>query len=103
MSQDAIAAEVRRHMLSLQALAALGAELRLRQDGLEGHPAVLERLREAVRAVHPDLPDGLSSDHAQTTLAGIRFALREAADLLADPVREPGWRHEDPALIQSIG
>jgi SAM-dependent methyltransferase len=40
---------------------------------------------------------------AETTLASIGFTFREAANLLADPGREPGWRHEDPGLIQSIG
>lgn len=105
MSQDssAIAAEIARHLLSVQALAALGAELRLRQEGLDAHPLLRERLRAAVRAVHPDLPDGLAPDAAATTLASIRFALREATDLLAEPARAPGWRHEDPELIQSIG
>lgn len=103
MSQGDIEAEIRRHLASVQALAALGAELRLRQDGRDGHPLVRERLREAVRAIHPDLPDGLAAEQAATTLASIGFALRDAADLLADPARGPGWRHEDPGLIQSIG
>ncbi len=103
MSQGDILAEVRRHLASVQALAALGAELRLRRERLDGHPLVRERLREAVRAIHRDLPDGLPANEAEIALATIGFALRDAADLLADPARGPGWRHEDPALIQSIG
>jgi SAM-dependent methyltransferase len=103
LSQDTIAAEVRRHLMSIQAAAALGAALRLRQEGLEAHPALRQHLDGAVSAIHPDLPDGLTPEHAQTMLAGISFTLREAADLLADPARQPGWRHEDPMLIQSIG
>jgi hypothetical protein len=55
VGQDA--AEVRRLLASVQALATLGAELWLRQDRLEAHPLVGERLGEAVRAIHPDLPD----------------------------------------------
>ena len=90
MSQGDIEAEIRRHLASVQALAALGAELRLRQDGLDGHPLVRERLREAVRAIHPDLPDGFAAEQAATTLASIGFALRDAAGLLADPARGPG-------------
>lgn len=103
MSHDVIAAEIRRHLLSVQALAALGGELRLRQENLNGHPLLRERLRAAVQAMHPDLPDAFPTEQAETTLASIGFALRDAADLLANPAREPGWQHEDPALLQLIG
>lgn len=102
-SHDAIAAEIQRHLLSLQALAALGAELRLRQERLGGHPLVQERLREVVRATHPDLVDSLPAEQADVTLASIQFAMRDATDLLEHPTREPGWQYEDPTLIQSIG
>jgi SAM-dependent methyltransferase len=103
VSQDDPISEIRRHLLSVQAIAALGAELRLRQERREGDPVLRPRLQEAARAMHPALPDGLGPAQEELMLAAIGYALSEAAALFADPAQAPGWRHQDPVLINSIG
>ncbi|WP_262269096.1 class I SAM-dependent methyltransferase [Microvirga yunnanensis] len=103
MSQDDPIAEIWRHLLSIQAIAALGAELRLRQERRAGDPVLRPRLQEAARAIHPVLPDGLGSAQEEAMVAAIGYGLSEAAALFADPAQTPGWRHEDPVLIDSIG
>ena len=103
VSQDDPISEIRRHLLSVQAIAALGAELRLRQERREGDPVLRPRLQDAARAMHPALPDGLGPVQEELMLAAIGYALSEAAALFADPAQAPGWRHQDPVLINSIG
>jgi precorrin-6B methylase 2 len=88
--------------VSVEAFAALGAELQLRQVGLAGDPHTRELLRDVVRAIDPQLLDDPGERDA-TTLAFIQTVLRQALDLLERPERSPGWDYRDPVLLQAQG
>jgi SAM-dependent methyltransferase len=87
---------------SVEAFAALGAELRLRQAGLAGDPHTRELLRDVVRAIDPQLLDD-PGERDVTAIAFIQTVLRQALDLLERPERSPGWDYRDPVLLQSQG
>jgi SAM-dependent methyltransferase len=87
---------------SVEAFAALGAELRLRQAGLAGDPRTRELLRDVLRAIDPQLLDEPGERNA-STIAFIQTVLRQALDLLERPERSPGWDYRDPVLLQAQG
>jgi SAM-dependent methyltransferase len=103
MSFESLMAAAQRLSLSIEALAALGAELRLRQEGLEGDPRVRALLHDVVNAVDPRLLDGIDPDRAVSVLALIRTIFRQAAELLESPERVPAWGYRDPIILQSQG
>jgi SAM-dependent methyltransferase len=103
MSFESLMAASQRLGVSVEALAALGAELRLRQEGLAGDPRVRPLLRDAVKAVDPRLVDGIDPDREATVLALIQTIFRQAADLLESPGRAPAWSYQDPIILQSQG
>jgi hypothetical protein len=57
---------------SLETMAAIGAELRLRQERLSGDPLVRRLLQDVVRAVDPGLLDRLNQNQEQAALGIIR-------------------------------
>ena len=99
--QDALA-EFSRRGQSVQALAALGAELLLRRDGATGDPRVRERLREVVDTLDLSL-DELSEPQQSVLLALVRAVFFESGNLLDEPARAPGWTYRDPQLLQAQG
>jgi SAM-dependent methyltransferase len=103
MSFESLMRVTQRLTASMEALAALGAELRLRRDGASAHPQTRQLLQEIVRGIDPDLLNDITADQEAIALAVIRVAFHEAIDLLDDPARAPGWLHEDPAVLQTIG
>lgn len=87
-----------------EALAALGAALRLRSGGQEAPPIVQRCLDDVVRAL------GLERALAEATpadlgaaVAPIRALLIQALDLVNDPARAPGWSYADVELLQTLG
>ena len=88
---------------SVEALAALGAELRLRQEGRRGDSRVVPLLQEAVDSIEPRLLDGLEARKKFAALALIQASFRQAIDLLENPGRAPGWNYEDPLVLESQG
>src|SRR5215475_6873038 len=88
---------------SVEALAALGAELRLRRDGAKVEGRVRDGLREVVAGIAPGLLDSVSADQEAVCLAFIRAFFRQALDLLENPARAPGWTYEDPIVLQAMG
>jgi SAM-dependent methyltransferase len=103
MSFDTLIAVSQRLNASLEALAALGAELRIRQDGLTATPEVRKLLQEAVGAIEPDLLDQVSDDQSKMVLSFIQAFFRQAVDLLDNPARPPGWTYDDPVVLQAQG
>jgi ubiquinone/menaquinone biosynthesis C-methylase UbiE len=89
--------------VSVETLAALGAQLRLQQDGLDGDPRVGALLNEIARAVDPQLLEDVDSHQQEAALALIQTIFRQALDLLECPARAPGWSHTDPDILQSQG
>jgi SAM-dependent methyltransferase len=100
---DALVATSRRLNASVEALAALGAVLKLRRDGVSADPVVGRLLDEIVGALGPDLLTGLDPTQEATAVAFIETFFRQAGDLLARPERAPGWHHDDSAQLQSQG
>jgi hypothetical protein len=61
---------------SLETLAAIGAELRLRRDGLTGDSRVRALLQDVVYRVDPTVLDGINPSQAQAALGLIRTSFR---------------------------
>jgi hypothetical protein len=76
---------------STEALAVLGAELRLRRDAVSGDARLRELLTRVATAVEPSLLDGLDAAQESIAHAAIETSFRQAADLLERPARPPGW------------
>ena len=66
---------------TVEALAALGAELKLHRDGTSGDPKVSARLQEVVRSIDPQLSDQVRSVRADYSTDLIQTAMRQAIDL----------------------
>jgi hypothetical protein len=95
MSFESMIAAAQRLSISVEALAALGAQLRLQQDLVEGNPRVRALLNEIARAVDPQLLEDVDEHQRAITLALIQTMFRQALDLLENPGRELGWSHND--------
>lgn len=103
MSFKSLMRSTHRLCASLDALAALGAELRLRRQGASTAPEVRRLLQDVVHRVDPQALSGISADQEETALAIINSFFRQAADLLENPTRAPGWSYTDPAIINGQG
>lgn len=96
-----LAVTVQELQTSAEALAALGAWLRVAREGLQVDPMVATYL-DRVRALIA--PASAASDPQADAIAGIIQAfLRQAADLVEDPARIPGWTGADPCLVDAQG
>lgn len=102
MSAESLMRTVLGLNMSVEALAALGAELHLRQQGADGDPRVRAILRQIVQRLDPTLLDGADSNQVATVLGGIQSFFRQAIDLLENPTRPAGWTF-DPAVLQAQG
>jgi SAM-dependent methyltransferase len=103
MSLENLLSVSQRLNASVEALAALGAELRLRRDGTQVDERVRDGLRKVVAGLQPELLDSVSADQEQICLAFIEAFFRQALDLLESPERPPGWTYEDPIVLQAMG
>jgi SAM-dependent methyltransferase len=88
---------------SMDALAALGAELRRRREGVAVPAAVDALLQDVIVRIGPGLLSDLTPDQETTALGVIDTFFRQASDLLERPVREPGWSYHDPVVINGQG
>jgi SAM-dependent methyltransferase len=103
MSQETLLSVSQRLNASVEALAALGAELRLRRDGMKIEACIRDGLREVVAGLQPGLLDSVGTDQEAICLAFIQAFFRQALDLLENPARAPGWTYEDPIVLQAMG
>lgn len=104
MGTGEIRATAARLSASTEALAALGAALRLRAGGLEAPPAVQASLDEVLAALGLDEAVGsLTPDELSAALAPIRALLLQSVDFLTDPSRAPGWAYTDVELLEGLG
>jgi len=87
----------------VEALAALGAELRALQEHLDVDPRVRALLQEAVAAIGPQLLDELKPGDTTSALALVQTVFRQALDVLENPTRAPGWIYDDPVVLQTQG
>ena len=100
--QDALS-ELRNLARSTQALAAIGADIRLRQDTNAGDQRVRALLQDAMHALHPAPLEGLNPEQQAMLLGIIRIIFRDAADLLNEPARAPGWTYSDVEMLEAQG
>ncbi|MBV9107227.1 MAG: class I SAM-dependent methyltransferase [Verrucomicrobia bacterium] len=103
MSLESLMTELQTLNLSVETLAVLGAELRLRSEGLSGDPRVRSLLQAIVEKIDPELFDGLNPNQEHSALAYIQTSFRQAIDLLENPACPPGWTYEDPIILESQG
>jgi SAM-dependent methyltransferase len=88
---------------SMQTLAAIGAEIRLRQDSSAGDQRVRDLLQDVMSAMDPSPLEGLNAGQEAMLLSIIRIVFRDAADLLNDPARAPGWSYSDAEMLEAQG
>jgi SAM-dependent methyltransferase len=86
----------------MEALAALGAELRLRREGA-CTTAMRTLLRKAVQQIDSKAFDEITSDQESVALAVIDSFFRQSTDLLESPCRPPGWSYTDPVILNGQG
>jgi SAM-dependent methyltransferase len=103
MSFQSLMSTTHRLCASIDALAALGAELRLRRTGQQATAELRGLLREVVHSVDPQLLSDISSDQEAIALGVIESFFRQALDLLENPARDPGWAYPDPTVINGQG
>jgi len=103
MSFESLMAELQRLTVSVETLAALGAQLRFLQNGLDGDSRVRALLNDVVRAIDPQLLEDIEQNQQAVALALIQTMFRQGLDLLENPERVPGWGYQDPDILQSQG
>lgn len=103
MSLDTLMSAALRLNASMEALAALGAEIRLRREGLFVAPRVRQLLQEVVQSIDPNILEGVTADQEGAVLAIIEGSFRQAIDLMENPARTPGWSYTDPVVMHGMG
>lgn len=93
-----------RLLTQAEALAAMVARLKLDASGDPGDPAVTAQLGHVVDVIGAaDLCAGLDDRERATVIGFATTMLRQAMDLVDDPVRPGGWFYTDPQIIQGQG
>lgn len=105
MSFDALLGMTQRLNVSVEALAALAAYLRLRTEQRDPDPEVATLLQTVVTALGIDAAtiESIPESQLQVVVGAIRAFLSQAEELIDSPDRPPGWTYDDPALLQSQG
>ena len=103
MSLEDVMPIVMQWATATEALAALGAELRAGQPGVEVPPEIVAAL-EAVSTTAgiTDLAE-LAPPQQAMLLGIIRLYLHQAVELVDNPDRAPGWTYDDPAILDGFG
>ncbi len=103
MSFEQLMGSVQGMSTAVNALAAIGAELSLKTSGAPGDPSVEAALaRVSAAAGLPDL-DSIPPPQQAMALALIRLFFAQAANLLAEPERAPGWTFTDEFVLDGYG
>ncbi|MGE3285238.1 MAG: cyclopropane-fatty-acyl-phospholipid synthase family protein [Pseudonocardia sp.] len=106
MGLDEVMGTAQRLTVSVEALTALTAALRVRAEGLEPAPEVAAALDRVVAALGIGSPDDLG-DLAPAQMGAVvgfsRAFFRQAHELMEQPDRVPGWEPDDPVLLTSQG
>ena len=103
MSFEQVMGTVQGMSAAVDTLAAIGAELSLKTSGTQADPSIESALARVLEAAGvPDL-DELAPPQQAMALALIRTFFAQAADLLAEPTRTPGWTFTDPDVLDGYG
>ena len=93
-----------RLLTQAESLAALVARLKLQAAGEAGDPEVTAQLDRVVDVVGAtDLCAQLDERERTTLIGHATTMLRQAMDLIEDPLRPGGWFYTDPQIIQGQG
>jgi precorrin-6B methylase 2 len=103
MAFEDVMGTMSRWLVATEALAALGAELTLKQTGEAPPPEIGGALRAVSVAGGLGDLDELAPPQQAIVAAQVRLYLRQAADLLDHPAREPGWTFTDPIILDGWG
>ena len=93
-----------RLLTQAESLAALVARLKLHTSGEPGDPevtAALDRVVDLIGAA--DLCADLDERERATVIGHATTMLRQAMELIDDPVRPGGWYYTDPQILQGQG
>jgi SAM-dependent methyltransferase len=85
-----------------EALAALGARLRVDADGIELDPAIADALDGVVAELGID-PAALAPGEREMLASYARAFLHQAVDLIDHPEHPPGWAYEDERVVVALG
>ena len=103
-SFNEIQALVMRLVTEAESLAALVARLKLDAAGEPGDPDVAAQLDRVVDAIGAtDLRARLGEQERATVIGHATTMLRQAIDLIDDPLRPGGWYYTDPQILQGQG
>ena len=101
---DEMQSLVMRLVTEAESLAALVARLKLDAAGEPGDPEVTAQLDRVVDLIGAtDLCADLEERERATVVGHATTMLRQAVDLIEDPVRPGGWYYTDPQILQGQG
>jgi hypothetical protein len=103
MTVDPLMKSVHQLSVSVEALAAQGAALRLQRSDAEVDPRVRDRLQDVLHAINPPLAEPNLGHRADYAGPLIETVFRQSTDLLHNPERARGWRYQDPLILQTQG
>jgi SAM-dependent methyltransferase len=103
MAFEDVMGTVMRWGTATEALAALGAELALRQADGEAPPDIVDALQAVSAAGGLTGLGELPPPQAAMVLGMIRMFVHQATDLLDHPDKAPGWTYTDPAILDGLG
>ena len=104
MSASEIRTLVDRLVESTEALAALGALIRLRVGDVHAYPEVEDALEATVAALGVRSAwEEVDADELAPILPTLLSLFQESLDLVSDPLRAPGWSATDVRLLESQG
>lgn len=89
-------------LTEVEKAAAFGAHLRNLTEPITVPAEVAETVQALAEEVVPGVSD-MPAESLQTVKAGMIAFFRQALDLLEHPERPPGWRFEDPLVVQAQG
>lgn len=99
---DAAFSDVMRWLMGAEAAAAVGAELARTLEGVAVPASIAAPLGQVAGLAVPGLHDA-GMPQRRAMLGAIRALFRQAADLLADPSRPPGWSYSDAGTLDEQG
>jgi hypothetical protein len=82
MSFESLMAKLQTLDSSVEALAAIGGELRLRREELNRDPRVRPLLQQVVHLINPELLDSVDPEQERTALALIQTSFRQATKIV---------------------
>jgi SAM-dependent methyltransferase len=93
-----------RLLTQAESLAALVARLELDAAGERGDPEVAAQLDRVIRVIGAaELCASLDERERMTVIGHATTMLRQAMELIEDPLRPGGWFYTDPQIIQGQG